>query len=107
MTLHVWTADKEEWVVAESAEDACAVYCAHLGCEPATEAEDSDWGTHPDAWTVLPDDDVIPCGEECPETPHVKPCPRQCDDDFIIHTRLSCAEYVAQRGRSYLFSSNY
>jgi hypothetical protein len=106
--LHVWTVDNEEWVVAESAVDACAVYCAHSGDEPL--AEDSDGedfdGTHPNHWTEVPDDHVIKWGEECDET-HKEgvPCPRGCDDAFLIHRTPTCAEMVAESGRGYLGSA--
>lgn len=108
MPLHVWTADDEEWVVAESAQDACAVYCEHIGCEPSKNADSGDHGTHPDHWSVLADDRPLKWAEECPE--HHKPghvCPRQCDPDHWIRTRLPCAEHVRRAGRSYLGSANY
>jgi hypothetical protein len=109
--LHVWTADKEEWVIAASAEDACRVYCEHIGhplseIDPAS-SDDVDWGTHPAHWSQLPDDEVLKFAEECPEA-HKKgvACPRPCDENQIIHTRLTCAEHVAKNGRCYLGSAN-
>lgn len=109
-TLHVWTADDEEWVVAESAEDACAVYCAHLGSEPdtSTDGDDAEWGTHPEHWTELADDHVMKWVEECQADAHREgvECPSKCDDGFVIRSTLTCAEHVAKNGRGYLGSSN-
>lgn len=109
-TLHVWTADDEEFVVAASAEDACAVYCEHAELERDTseDGEDSDWGTRPEHWTELADDHVIPIGEECQEPSHVDGavCPKGCDDQFILRSTPTCAELIAANGRGYLWSSN-
>lgn len=105
--LRVWTAEEEEWVIAESAIDACFLYCEAIGYEPAKEAEDSDWGTHPEQWTALPNDRVLRWSEECSEI-HTNGmlCPRQCDD-FFIRTKLTCKQHVAKSGRGYLGSANY
>jgi len=107
--LHVWTADDEEWVVATSPEDACAVYCAFIGCEPSkvTDPDDLD-GTHPSDWTQVPDDKVFKLAEECPEHhPKGVACPRACGDDHMIRLHITCAEHVARSGRGYLGSANY
>jgi hypothetical protein len=107
--LHVWTADSKEWVVARSAEDACLVYCAQMGHQPAKEAKGADWGTHPDHWSVLADAHVLKWREECPEKHSTaaarEHCPRGCDGNLLI-TRLTCAELIAKSGRSYLGSAN-
>jgi hypothetical protein len=106
MGLHVWTADDEEWVIAESAQDACAVYCAHIGCEPSATV-DSDWGTHPEHWSQMADDEVLRLQDECPE--HHRPgvgCAR-CNSTGILRTALSCAQHVARAGRSYVGSANF
>ena len=106
--MHVWTADSEEWVVAESATDACAVYCAFIGCNPSTSVDDADWGTHPDHWSELPDDKILKWAEECPEM-HKKgeSCSLGCDGEMMLRTSMTCGEHVARTGRSYLGSANY
>jgi len=109
MTLHVWSADDEEWVVAESAEDAARIYCALIGVAPdwSGDGEDSGWGTYPHHWSQLPDDKRLKWGEECAE--HHKEgvsCPNACDDGFIIRTNDTCAEHVAKHGRGYMGSAN-
>lgn len=108
MTLHVWTADDEEWVVAESAKDACAVYRDHVGGEEAHDANSADHGMHPDHWTELPDDRTLRFSEECPEIhKDGSPCPRACSEHFLIHTKMTCGEHVASAGRSYLGSAKW
>jgi hypothetical protein len=108
-TLHVWTADSEEWVVAYSADDACTIYCVDtIGCERATgDADAADHGTHVEHWTQLADDKVLPFAEECQE--HHKAgleCPKKCDEG-VIRTRKTCAEHARENGRGYLGSANY
>jgi hypothetical protein len=105
--LHVWTADREEWVVAESATDACAVYCAHVGCEPSENAAEADWGTHPDHWTPLPDDEPLRIGDECPECHKIGVGCVRCNNTGVIRTVLACEQYVQRAGRSYIGSANY
>lgn len=117
--LHVWTADKEEWVVAATALDARDVYCAHLGSPPdeSSEPGGADFGTHAADWSELPDDQVLKIRNECDETHALDdedadepkktvPCPRGCDDEFIIHHAKTCAEWVSDTGRGYLCSAN-
>jgi len=119
--LHVWTAetaDCGDWVVAQSAEDACALYCEQIGIDPATsDEEDAQIGARPSNWTVCPDEEVLLRIEECPER-HVEgvECPRGCrvsgdsvafassehHGRVIVHSRQTCAWYVAKYGRAYL-----
>jgi hypothetical protein len=88
--LSVWTAASEEWVIAESQVDARSVYCAFVGMDPHDQhPEEVDWGTHPEHWSRLPDDKPLTIRDE-DEKPQ----------------RLTCGEWVAKMGRSYLGSAN-
>jgi hypothetical protein len=85
--LHVFTASEEEWVIAASSEDACAVYCATIGCEPSKAADDG--GTHPDDWEALPDDKSL----------------TRRDDDGGRQT-MTCGEWARLEGRGYWGSAS-
>jgi hypothetical protein len=106
--LHVWTADSEEWVVAESAEDACAVYCEQIGSPRSQDPDDLDFGTHPDHWTQLSDDSKLKWLDEC-ERPHKEgvACTQEGCVDGFIRSEHTCAEHVLENGRGYLGSANY
>ena len=112
MTLMMFTADDEEWVIAESPADAVDIYCAHIGapCAPAAPGSDPDKcnpGTHIEHWTPLPDDKALTLVAECPETHKADvPCPRGCDDNFLIRTKKTCAEWCEQ-GRGHWGSANW
>lgn len=81
MSLHVFTADNEEWVVAASPEDAAVVY-ASIGADPLEDVE----------WTQLPDDKPLTLfGYEVDEEEK---------------RTMTCAEWVTRLGRCYLGSVN-
>ncbi len=82
MSLSVWT-DGEDWVVAESAEDATAIWTEHYG-EPAEELH---WKRWDDVRTLSVFD---------------------FDEDGNVHKVMRpCAEWIAQNGRGWLCSVNY
>jgi hypothetical protein len=108
--MYVWTADREEWVIAASAEDARDVYCAHIGTTPSLTAEDdgsADGGTHASHWEKLPDDEIVKIQEEC-QAMHRKgqTCPNGCDKDFLLHHKKTASAW-AEGGRGYLCSANF
>ena len=82
MSLSVWS-DGEDWVVAESAEDATAIWTEHYG-EPAEELY---WKRWDDGRTLSVFD---------------------FDEDDNVHKVMRpCAEWIAQNGRGWLCSVNY
>lgn len=107
--LHVFTADREEWVIAYSPEDARDVYCDHIGCAAVEDsAHAADWGTHASHWEPCPDDAIIKIAEECPEMHTAgNPCPKGCDDNFVVRYAKTCADWAAEKGRSHLASANW
>lgn len=81
-TLHVYKNENIDWVIAASPEDANAVLVEMLGGD-ATDLAPSDW-------TLLPDHQQLTIRDEC----------RGLE-------RRTCAEWVAQEGRSFLGSTEY
>jgi len=82
MTLAVWT-DGEDWVVAESAEDATAIWKEHYG-EPA---EELSWKRWDDNRTLSVFD---------------------FDTDAEVRkVSRPCSGWIAQNGRGWLCSVNY
>ena len=82
-SLHMfYEPDAEEWVIAHDEEDATAVYLA-TGYAPI------DDGMH---WEKLADDKILKMYED------------EMGGPFVAKT---CAEWVAEKGRSYWGSANY
>ena len=82
MTLSVWH-DGDDWVIAESAEDATAVWIEYYG-EPAEELR---WKRWEDNRTLS----MFDFG----------------DDDEVTKIMRTCAEWIAQQGRGWLCGANY
>lgn len=107
--LSVYTASDEEWVIAESPEDARDVYCAHIGCGPDMVDQDScDGGCHAEHWEALPMGKTLTMRDECPFQHHpFHACVRPgCDGRGTVRTALTCAEWCAKLGRGYWGSAN-
>lgn len=83
MALQVWT-DGEDWVVAESAEDAVAVMMEHIGADDPSEI------TEARKWKALANDKTLRV---------------TVDDDPAEHHIKTCAEWAAE-GRGHLASVN-
>ena len=82
MTLSVWH-DGEDWIIAESAEDATVVWAEHYG-EPAEELR---WKRWDDNRTLS----MFDFG----------------DDDEVTKVTRTCAEWIAGNGRGWLCGANY
>ena len=82
MTLSVWT-DGEDWIIAESAEDATAIWTEHYG----ESAEELSWKRWEDDRTLSVFDFDT--------------------DDEVRKVTYSCSKLIAQNGRGWLCSVNY
>ena len=78
--LYVWS-DKTDWVIAESLEDVREVLREHR-CDDDIIIED---------FAKLPDDNVIVIG----------------DEDGVLKTSKTAAEWAAENGRGFLCSTEY
>lgn len=85
--MNVYCFDSEEWVVAESPEDAAVVYAEHVGptCSDLLPSAD-----YPGEWAALPDYKTLAMSMDDHDGPEIK----------------TCAEW-AKGGRRYLGSANY
>jgi hypothetical protein len=107
----MFTADSEEWVIAESPQDARDVYCKHIGHEPMADDEDpddGDSGMHVAHWEQLPDEKPLTLRTEC-DAHHkvdVQCSVAGCDKDRLIRETLTCAEWCAKQGRGHWGSAN-
>ena len=108
--LHMWTADNEEWVIAESAEEARDLYCAMSGATPESgDPNAADGGTHVEHWTPLADERRLARREECPER-HGKGvvCTVDgCDGEGTVRHERTCAEWIALEGAGHFASANW
>lgn len=84
--LSVYTFDQEEWVVAESPEDAAKVYIEETKAAPLPIDD------YPAEWRTLPNDKTITM--------------RDVDGEGTGDVTKTCAEWAAG-GRRYLGSANY
>lgn len=85
MALHMWTND-HEWVIAESEDDAWAVWEAHIGEKRADYQASMEW-------------------HKCDPT---KPFTFvDVDEDPPVKTTKTRAEWIAEHGRGYFASEDY
>lgn len=92
--LHVWTTG-EDWVVAESAQDATQCMCEQLGCEPEEfDAEEHEWRRLDDAAILSvwcdPDGDIACHGE-----------------DGCGPVERSVTDWIKREGRGFLATANW
>ena len=109
--LHMWTADDEDWVIAETAEEARDLYCAMSGAKPESgDPNKADGGAHVEHWTVLPDDGLLARREEC-QWAHPRrgaPCLEPgCDGRGNVRLERTCAEWIAKEGKGHFASTNW
>jgi hypothetical protein len=111
--LQMFTADDEEWVIAYDAEDAVAVYRAHVGWEVGAgnvveSADEADTETHVEHWVPLFNDKTLTLRTEC-EKKHVQgeTCSDPACKDGEVRTTKTVRGWIASHGRGHWGSANW